>query len=274
MICRTVATSFYKKSIQFTMIHILNGDALLAQFPPVSAIPGQRLVFRECLIEGPKDAFEDLSDFLMQRADYLNKQYESEIDLHLQHFYHLIKALNDAPIDEEIVLWFEDDVFCQTNMWYSIYLLMHQCSDMKKNISWVRSTSLKYGFSAFDQVGLKKAFEARAKLNTESLLTFSALWRAYAKKDLSGLRGLIHKAVKIDNEFKAVIDAVLDAEQIDPKTKRNRPEQRMFEILNTLGKDKSHFGKVFNIFSDSEAIYGFGDSQVKHIYDKILPLTT
>lgn len=252
------------------MIHILNGDALAEQFPNVKTFPGQRLVFRECLIEGPKEKFEDLSDFLLVRATYLNEQYESEIDFQLQHFYHLVKALNDAPAKEEIVLWFEDDVFCQTNMWYSVYFLMHQCAAMKSNISWVRSKSLKYGFSAFDETGLKKAFDKRKKLNTEEVLSFSALWRAFAKKDIPGLRGLIHKAAKIDPILKEVVEAIIDAEQLDPQTKLNRPEQSMVEVLNELGNEKAHFGKVYTSFCEKEAIYGFGDSQVKYIYDKVI----
>jgi hypothetical protein len=252
------------------MLHILNGDALLEFFPTDSQITGERHIFRDCLIEGPAEAFEDLSDFLMSRASYVNQEYGAEIDQHLQHFYHLIKALNDAPAEEEIVLWFEDDVFCQTNMWYSIYLLIHQCSSMKRNISWVRSTSMKFGFAALDQQALIEAFNSRKKLNTEELLTLSALWRAYAKKDYSGMRGLFHKARKIDPVFDDVIQAILDAELLNEQTKRSRPEQRMHEILEALGEEKTHFGKAFNLFSEQEAIYGYGDTQVKRIYDKVM----
>jgi len=252
------------------MLHILNGDALLEFFPTESQIAGERLIFRDCLIEGPTDVFEDLSDFLMSRASYLNEQYGAEVDLHLQHFYHLIKALNDAAVEDEIVLWFEDDVFCQTNMWYSIFLLIHQCSSTKRNISWVRSTSMKYGFAALDQQGLVNAFDSRIKLKTEEMLTLSALWRAYAKKDYSGMRGLFHKARKIDPVFDDVIQATLDTNLINEQTKRNRPDQRMYEILKVLGDEKKHFGKVFNLFSEQEAIYGYGDAQVKRIYTKVL----
>jgi hypothetical protein len=252
------------------MIHILNGDALFEFFPSEEQLSGSRLVFRECLIEGPREPFEELSEFLMSRASYLHDIYGAEIDLHLQHFYHLIKELNDAPIDEEIVLWFEDDVFCQTNMWYTIFILMHQCANMKKSISWVRSTSMKYGFAALDQKGLTDAFETRKKFNIEDLLTLSALWRAYAKKDYAGIRGLFHKARKIDPIFNEVIQAVLDAELINEESKRNRPEESMLQILIALGEDRSHFGKAFNQFCEKEAIYGFGDLQVKRIYDKVL----
>lgn len=252
------------------MIYILNGDALLAFFPTEDQLPGQRLIFRECLIEGPRDAFEELSTFLQDRATYLYEQYEAEIDLHLQHFYHLIKALNDAPNDEEIVLWFEDDVFCQVNMWYCVYILIHQCATMKKPISWVRSSSLKYGFSTSDQQGLLEAYEARKKFNTEELLTLSALWRAFAKKDYPGLRGLIGKAMKIDSFLSEVIQAILDAELLNEQSKRNRPEQSMLKILQDLGAEKTHFGKAFNLFCEREPIYGFGDLQVKRIYDRVI----
>ena len=38
------------------VIHILNGNALGDQFP--KDLPGETLVFRECLIEGPKEVVE------------------------------------------------------------------------------------------------------------------------------------------------------------------------------------------------------------------------
>jgi hypothetical protein len=38
------------------VIHILNGDALGDQFP--KDLPGEILIFRECLIEGPKNVVE------------------------------------------------------------------------------------------------------------------------------------------------------------------------------------------------------------------------
>ena len=50
------------------MIHILNGDSLLDKFP--NELKGERIVARECLIEGDVSA-NNLSEFYKNRASFL-----------------------------------------------------------------------------------------------------------------------------------------------------------------------------------------------------------
>lgn len=54
-------------------VHVLNGDALLERFP--DALPGERLVFRECLIEGPP---ESPDGFFAAREGYLAERYGTD----------------------------------------------------------------------------------------------------------------------------------------------------------------------------------------------------
>ena len=51
--------------------HILNGDALLSQFP--ATIKGDKLVCRECFVEGPVSK-SSLTSFLNERKNYLTKK--------------------------------------------------------------------------------------------------------------------------------------------------------------------------------------------------------
>ena len=50
--------------------HVLNGDALSAQFP--EGIEGERIVARECLVDGPVGG-KDLDAFFQTRAAFLNE---------------------------------------------------------------------------------------------------------------------------------------------------------------------------------------------------------
>jgi hypothetical protein len=45
-----------------------------------------------------------------------------------------------------------------------------------------------------------------------------------------------------------------------------RPHQRLIEIKNSGNND---FSSIFQSFGKTEAIYGFGDSQVKKMLDEI-----
>ena len=86
-------------------IHLLNGDALLMQFP--EEISGKKLVCRECLVEGPVEKNE-LAVFFNQRAKYLNKLYqESSVEVYTNkvasQFYQLLES---AKGKADLYLWF------------------------------------------------------------------------------------------------------------------------------------------------------------------------
>ena len=49
---------------------------------------------------------------------------------------------------------------------------------------------------------------------------------------------------------------------------QSRPYTSLLEITKKL--KPSSFGKVFVEFSQKEAVYGFGDIQVKRIFDEIV----
>ena len=103
-------------------VHLLNGDALLARFP--KTINGEKLICRECFVEGPVES-KTLADLFKQRAIYLNQQYgefiEHDYNSHVaDEFYDLIRFAED---NNPLILWFEDDLFCQVNLWFSLSLL-------------------------------------------------------------------------------------------------------------------------------------------------------
>ena len=101
--------------------HILNGDALLDQFP--KSIKGEKIILRECLVEGDVqgDSFES---FCQVRADYLQQAYGQvvDVDYHKEVVPEFEKILA-IPQGSEVNLWFEDDLFCQVNFWFTLHLL-------------------------------------------------------------------------------------------------------------------------------------------------------
>src|SRR5437870_11618329 len=101
------------------MLHIHNGDST-AGTARQAKIPGEHLPWREALVCGP--APENLSEqeFLKVRAEHLATAYgidveKSKAELRVQH-----DALANFSDHEEVVLWFEHDLFCQVQL---IYLL-------------------------------------------------------------------------------------------------------------------------------------------------------
>jgi len=101
--------------------HILNGDALKAQLP-LDKIDGYFIICRECLIDGNITG-DSLMEFWDNRTQFIEQTYGTKggkyNDLVLPQFQ---KILELTPNDE-VNLWFGDDLFCLMNLCFMVYLL-------------------------------------------------------------------------------------------------------------------------------------------------------
>ena len=108
---------------------ILNGDALLDQF--LETIPGDRIVMRECMVQGNVEG-NSLDEILVSRKAFMQsdfgvseKEYTDDSEAEILK----IKNISDGIVN----LWFEEDLFCQVNLWFSCYLLAEKLSNLKKD---------------------------------------------------------------------------------------------------------------------------------------------
>jgi hypothetical protein len=93
------------------MLHIVNGDATVAQLG-VAALPGDVLVWRDILVEGPVDATLGLEALAARRAPWLARRLGIAPDHYAENARAQARGLAEAPAHDEIVLWFEQDLFC------------------------------------------------------------------------------------------------------------------------------------------------------------------
>ena len=181
------------------IVHVLNGDALLEQFPEV--IAGIRIICRECLIEGPVKAESSL-EFYQLRKSYLSNRFpEASLDYELD-----IKAEFDklVKLDKatELNLWFEDDLFCQANLWYTISILANHID----TVNIVRPhTKLRYGFGSCSKEMLLDCYNKRQKLSTDELRLLNELWNAYTAQNSRALNQL---KTRIPNHLQFLLPAI------------------------------------------------------------------
>src|SRR5262249_37615571 len=102
--CRTLAP--YNDRV----LHLLNGDATAAVFP--DTLPGERAVWRDILMEGPAEADADT------RAAWLAPRLGVSADAYARRWREEIAMLSAAKEHDEVVLWFERDLFCSLNLWF------------------------------------------------------------------------------------------------------------------------------------------------------------
>lgn len=243
--------------------HILNGDALKEQLKLIS-LRGTQIIARECLVDGEVKA-KDLETFWKVRENFIHNTYDETTD-YIQKGkaeFEQIKAIEEGA---EVNLWFEEDLFCQVNLWFCAYLIIEW--KIKATCFWIAPPEDDWkGFGSISTPeALWKIFLNRRPLKKETISMLSNCWLAYQQDDFDQLN---ENAFKLNDTFpqiKAVVQAHVDR---FPKAANelSRPEQTIKAILTDT--DDQNFGKVFQEFCRLEGIYGFGDLQVKRIYDRM-----
>ncbi len=241
-----------------SIVHILNGGALAEQWP--DTMTGEVIVMRECLVEGPVQA-ESWSEFRAQRDEYLSLAYpESHIDYPVQ-VAGEFERIRQLSAETAINLWFEDDLFCQVNLWFVCHLLeeLNRTGDIR----WVRpQTELRWGFGGVPPEELADLQELARPIDRIKLNSLAALWRAYRGGETDELLKI---AANLGSDWTMVHRA---AEAHRDRVEHNHPNRLIREII--AGNPQASFGKIFQEFSRRAPIYGFGDLQVKRLHDAVL----
>lgn len=241
-------------------VHILNGDALLEQFP--KTLEGAKIIMRECLVVGNVLA-KDMQDFVSKRALFMQENYalpiEEYIDKSIPELTKII-ALNGT---QDIYLWFEDDLFCQVNFWFL-------CSLLKRNkinsINWVRpEDNLLYGFGGLSESELVIAFEKAASLGEVEIKILAQLWEHFKLKDIAALQKAIPWLPKKLKVIGPAIQAEIDRHQVGNPF--GRPGTFIQNLLNE--NPAISFADAFKAFHSELSIYGFGDSQVQRMFEQL-----
>jgi hypothetical protein len=244
--------------------NILNGDSLAFSFPDAK-IEGEIIVTREGLIDGDLSG-NNLNDFWQARAKYIGIPYPEYYNNTVREF----EKLMNAPDNSEFNLWFEYDLFCQVNMWFVISII--NSLPIKKKVfaiytSYLNKTDKQFwnGFGPAKTNELISCFENRTPLNDIDQQFGGNLWNAYKNGDLEELKQLSKKQSAAFPYIDEVIQAHIDRFPKDGE--KGRPEKVLEDITKNISTE---FNIVFKEFWDRESIYGFGDIQLKSLYDKVL----
>ena len=237
------------------MLHLLNGDATLALFP--STLPGHRIVWRDIMVEGPAvDDGAARAAWLAPRLGVTPAEYE-------QRWREGQAALALAAADEEVVLWFEQDLFCAVNLWFIVARLPPATP------LWLVFPPLDDGFAGLGTLtgcALVELFASRRRLDHDARAAATALWRAYASPDPTGLTptpaalAFADEAIHLHvGRFPSLTQGL---DEIETAT------------LKALASGRQAFGDLFRAVTQAPALrrYGMGDVQYAAALRDLRPL--
>lgn len=248
-----------------TTYHVLNGDCLAEQLRQ-TAINQNFIVCREALIDGNVKA-DSLEEFWKIRAKFIVNTYNASIEDYFDRTVTELDKLIYLPENSEVCLWFENDLFCQVNMWFMLSLLAKQPNlKVFRVFPVIENTDLWKGFGNANTENLEKAYSSKVQFEKKDIELGVHLWKAFQKSDFEQLKELSKTASVCFEYLEEVCQAHIDRFPTDNSL--GRPEKLIFEIIKSQPID---FQEVFQKFSEKEGIYGFGDLQVKSIYEKLQP---
>jgi hypothetical protein len=245
-----------------TTYHILNGDCLAEQLSQTT-INQDFIICRECLIDGNVKA-DNLDNFWKIRAKFIVDSYDAKPEDYFERTVKEFEKLSDLPEDSEVCLWFENDLFCQVNMWFVLSLLAKKPNLNVFRIFPITEVGENWkGFGNADTESLEKAYSLKVQFEQKDLDLGVNLWEAYQKNDWQRLKELSKTKSNCFEYLEEVCQAQIDRFPINNSL--GRPEKLIKEILKSM---PIAFQELFQEFSEKEGIYGFGDLQVKSIYEK------
>ncbi|MCB9075387.1 MAG: DUF1835 domain-containing protein [Chitinophagales bacterium] len=243
--------------------HILNGDCLADQLKQTN-IQGQFIICAECLVDGDLTG-DTLSQYWTTRAKFISFTYNTAMDDYYNKCVIELEKIINLPDTSEVCLWFENDLFCQTNMWFILSLLSKkQVKKIFRVFPIIDSNiDLWKGFGISNTQMLEQAYNSKIPFTSKDIKLGDYLWNAYKISDFKKLKELSRQESYCFQHLDEVCQAHIDRFPTDNSL--GRPDKIVKEIIENKSED---FQVVFSNFSERQGIYGFGDLQVKNIYDR------
>ncbi len=247
------------------VLHITNGSSLTDYLRELD-FKGDFLTWQEMLCEGPTIAHIDSDKFFEIRKEFLTKTYEVEVDekeLRLE-----LSKLDETDRYDEIVLWFEYDLFCHINMIGVISLLhqkeidlplYHVCSGR------VAGEKELKGLAELSHTQIQEHYKSRIRLAPSDKDLAVSLWRIYCGKD----HNLFKPYIVQPSSFKYLSNCLKAHMKRFPDSKSglDAMEANILKMIRDKEiKSKHHLlGYALNY----QGYYGYGDLQFIRIIENL-----
>lgn len=242
------------------MLHIHNGDST-ADTAKQTSLADEHFAFRESLITGPTPFGLSGSEWRSVRAAHLSASYggdeiKCERDLLAQE-----EKLASFSEHEEVVLWFEHDLFCQLHLLYLLdWFSQRDLGNTKLSLICIGEFPGKEHFRGLGELNpeqLTSLFPARQPVTSAQLSLAASTWRAYRSPCATAIEYIL----RTDTSALPFLDTALRAHlERFPSTKNGLGlvENR---ALQFVAQGVDGFIHLFRSFVSVEPAYGFGDAQ-------------
>lgn len=243
------------------IIHVLNGDSTV-QLLKDSGLKGGIAVWREMLCEGPLHKEFASDEFWLNRYEY----FEKEIGISKLNYYDKtikeVLKLEDLTVYDEVVLWFEFDLFCQINLLaVCSYLLLNFQKEVTLSLVCTGFVKGKKGFhslSDFTSEEFLNLYNNKLHLSKVNLVFADECWKLYVENDFKKLKNFNFKNRKFPYLQLAINEHL---KRFAAENGLNEIENKTLKIINSELSSEGEIIQNLLIWQAKETVYGFGDLQ-------------
>ncbi len=244
-----------------SILHITNGDTTTNRIQKLN-FQGNIITWREMLCEGKTPVDVGSENFWKTRFYFLKSSYKVSKQRFIDYTVKEYRSLCNQKEQDEIVLWFEYDLFCQINMlavisWLKRYRKGRQISLIC--CGEINNQEKLFSLNELTNSELKELYNNRTQLTKDDIEYADYIWQLYcsdnplqlesaSKININTTFNYLEKALKSHLlRFPSVNNGLNHLENNILKTVKNNPFKSKIELVNKLLRNQE--------------IYGFGDIQ-------------
>lgn len=254
-----------------SQLHITNGDNFTQRLRDLN-FKGKIITWREMLCEGKTETNVGSEAFWKTRFDFLHKNYNVSKSWFVEKTLKEYRSLCNHKQEDEIVLWFEYDLFCQINMLAVISWLKTHRRHVK--ISMVCSgnedeTDHLYGLNELNEEQVQNLYENRVVLTQDDIEYADYVWQLYCSDNPIRLENL----ADFDQYQYEYLEGAIKTHLKRFPTIRNGLNEIENKVLQFASQKKPASQKeLMGALLADQGWYGFGDSQYQRILKNLRPL--
>ncbi|WP_108868350.1 DUF1835 domain-containing protein [Aquimarina aquimarini] len=250
-------------------LHITNGDSLTHRIQELNLVTGEIMTWREMLCEGPTEIKIETENSFKKRGGFLKKYYRIDSSSYKEKFVSQLKKLENVTSYDEIILWFEYDLFCHINMVAAISLLLRK-GIKDTPIYLVCSGKIKhekklFGLCELSDLHLKDHYQSKVQLTIDDLELAAHIWTLYCESKPQKIAGQIKK----NSSFEYLSICLRAHLQRFPNmlTGLNTLEHNILEMVNT--HQVKNIKHLMGYALEYQGYYGYGDMQMKRVLARL-----
>ena len=248
-------------------LHITIADSLADNILELS-LKGEIVVWREMLCEGPTTFELGTPEFIKLRTNFLSDKYEVSPKDYQVHFLNDLEKLTQLKNYEEVILWFEFDLFSHINMLAAISHLMENGLNVPVYLVCSKKLQGEKEFSPLSRLPLKillKHYEQRIRLDQDDLEMANLMWQLYNGENPQKLKNLI----KIKTNFEYLSSCIRAHIERFPNaiTGLNTLEKNILKLISI--QNITSMNQLLGYSLEYQGYYGYVDKQIQRVINKL-----